>query len=29
VAYVPAAARELLVRFDAHSTHYDVLLAPG
>lgn len=28
VAYVPAAARKLLSRFDAQSSHYDVLLAP-
>lgn len=26
-AYVPAAARELLSRFDQRSSHYDVLLA--
>ena len=28
VAYVPAAAREMLARFDARSQHYDVLLEP-
>jgi hypothetical protein len=28
VAVVPAAARELLVRFDSRSAHYEVLLSP-
>ena len=28
-AVVPAKARALLARFDAHSQHYDVLLAVG
>jgi hypothetical protein len=28
VAVVPAAARELLVRFDSRSSHYEVLLSP-
>jgi hypothetical protein len=27
-AYVPPAARKLLVRFDERSAHYDTLLAP-
>jgi hypothetical protein len=29
VAVVPAKARELLSRFDARSSHYQVLLEPG
>ena len=29
VAVVPAAARELLARFDARSMHYEVLLTPA
>ncbi len=28
VAHVPARAREVLLRFDARSQHYDVLLTP-
>ena len=28
VAHVPARAREVLLRFDARSRHYDVLLTP-
>ena len=28
-AVVPAAARELLSRFDARTAHYEVVLAPG
>jgi len=29
VAYVPAAARAVLSRFDERSAHYEVLLTPG
>ncbi len=29
VAYVPAAARELLARFDRRTAHYEVYVAPG
>lgn len=28
-AHVPARAREVLLRFDARSQHYDLLLTPG
>ena len=28
-AYVPAAARAVLARFDARSAHYEVLLEPA